>query len=54
MLLGGCSNVSQQTLAYSELSQKFAFVGDAHAYIFDTIGQARLDAIIPFCEKIQL
>ena len=52
MLLGGCSSVSKQTLAFSEVTQKFAFVGDAHTYIFDTQGQSRLDAIIPFCEKI--
>ena len=53
MLLGGCSNVSRQTLAYSDCTQKFAFIGEAHAYVFDTRGQTRLDAIIPFCEQIQ-
>jgi len=53
MLLGGCSNVSTQTLAFSETTKKFAFVGDAHCYVFDTKGQCKLDAIIPFCEKTQ-
>jgi WD40 repeat protein len=53
MLLGGCSSVSSQTLEYSPLSQKFVFCGDAHAYIYDTRGLCKLDAIIPFCEKIQ-
>ena len=52
MLLGGCSNVSSQTLAYSEVTRKFAYIGDAQVYIYDTKGVARLDSIIPFCEKI--
>ena len=53
MLLGGCSNISNQTLAYSEISRKFAYIGDAHLYIFDTNGLCRLDSTIPFCEKSQ-
>lgn len=53
MLLGGCSNVSQQTLEYSDVTKKFVFLGDAHAYVFDTAGLCKLDAIIPFCEKTQ-
>ena len=53
MLLGGCSNASNHTLSYSEPSKKFAYIGDAHTFIFDTKGQCRLESIIPFCEKIQ-
>ena len=53
MLLGGCLDINKQTLAYSEVSQKFAFAGEAHVYVFDTRGQVRLDTIIPYCEKIQ-
>lgn len=53
MLLGGCSNVSQQTLVYSGRSQKFAYLADAHVYVYDTTGLCRLDSIIPFCENIQ-
>ena len=52
MLLGGCSNVSSQTLAYSEVSRKFAYIGDSQLYIYDTKGLSCLDSIIPFCEKI--
>lgn len=42
-----------QTLEYSARSKKFAYVADAHCYVFDTSGICRLDSIIPFCETIQ-
>ena len=58
MLLGGCPISSQltlneQTLSYSPISEKFAYCGDAHTYVFDTTGLSRLDSIIPFCEAVQ-
>lgn len=53
ILQSGCVNISQQTLAYSELSDKFAYVGNAHVYCYDTRGMCKLDSIVPFCEEIQ-
>ena len=53
MILGGCSTISSQALEYSELSNKFCYFGDAHTYIYDTVGQCKLSSIIPFCEKSQ-
>ena len=33
--------------------QKFAFLGDAHIFIYNAKGAYRLETVIPFCEKIQ-
>ena len=58
MLLGGCPvgtslTLNEQSLGFSPISEKFAYVGDAHIFVFDTTGLSRLDSIIPFCEAVQ-
>ena len=51
--MSGCTTVSRQTIAYNAREQKFAFLGDAHIFIYNARGAYRLETIIPFCEKIQ-
>lgn len=51
--MSGCSHITRQTVAFSTAEQKFAYLGDAHIYIFDVKESAyRIDSIIPYCEKI--
>jgi hypothetical protein len=54
LLMSGCSFLTRQTVAFSHAEQKFAFLGDAHIYVFDVRESAyKVSAIIPFCEKQQ-
>lgn len=53
-MMSGCSFLTRQTVAFSHAEQKFAFLGDAHIYVFDVRESAyKVSAIIPFCEKQQ-
>lgn len=52
ILMSGCSHITRQTVAASTAEQKFAYLGDAHIYIFDVKENAyRIDSIIPYCER---
>jgi hypothetical protein len=52
LLMSGCSHITRQTVAFSTAEQKFAYLGDAHIYIFDVKESAyKIDSIIPYCER---
>lgn len=51
--MSGCSHITRQTMAFSGAEQKFAFLGQAHIYLFDMKESAyRIDSILPYCEKL--
>ena len=52
-MMSGCSHITRQTMAFAGAEQKFAYLGQAHIYLFDMKESAyRIDSILPYCEKL--